>query len=633
LSLPTPVGASRETVIEQHQYSSRRNLIGQGISPEHRFRTIAEQETPQLKSRQPTPDIQIDDFSNLETPQRKVRSMPTKFSEAAEDLASATYTKGDCNEIDLVLTNKPGFCSTHLIVTPPLYANAKVTQSNEGFLHRRHLSYSLAENADSAGQGSMPNLHKIDVMLGSREPNRCSQQQALSQLSPTVPCIKQSTPPALTNGRLYNENFINAYTNDPFAATTTVDPFLSPTMYLDEGLLILMEKAFKKWLNALVTIPADLETDKNEKVDIGKLFTELQKKELTLAPTKENVCSTYYTSRLDQLRSTAVKFFHSEEVSIPLKKITVNIEEKKQLEIRNDRHIHLDFMLQRNLLELILCFNPLWLRIGLEVVFNVQLNLSSNHDILGISRFIITHMFKCPYLEQKYSKFAQQKQEYLDKLKKFTVKNFLFVLFFLDRAKNNRLIKQNPCLFVKKAPYKESAEILKRFASLTLANYGDIIRHLRRLDYLLTHKQTHIDEYDYAFNNLAVDIRDGVRLAKVMEIILLRDDLVKFVRVPAISRLQKVFNVDLALKALQNADYTIVGDITAKDIADGHREKTLSLLWQLIYKFRAPKFNAAAATIQKFWRSKWLMIVIQRRIRQKKEERLNRAATIIQKVS
>jgi abnormal spindle-like microcephaly-associated protein len=97
--------------------------------------------------------------------------------------------------------------------------------------------------------------------------------------------------------------------------------------------------------------------------------------------------------------------------------------------------------------------------------------------------------------------------------------------------------------------------------------------------------------------------------------------------------LQKVHNVDLALKALEAAEYKILGDITAKDIADGHREKTLSLLWQIIYKFRAPKFNAAAKVIQKFWRSKYLKIFINRAIRQKKEERRIRAAITIQRVS
>lgn len=98
-------------------------------------------------------------------------------------------------------------------------------------------------------------------------------------------------------------------------------------------------------------------------------------------------------------------------------------------------------------------------------------------------------MFKSPYLQQKFSKYNQQ-EELQDKLRKHTAKHFLFVLFFLDHAKENKLIKQNPCLFIKTAPYKESNEILKKFASLVLANYGDIIRMLKRLNFTVTHKQT-----------------------------------------------------------------------------------------------------------------------------------------------
>jgi abnormal spindle-like microcephaly-associated protein len=81
---------------------------------------------------------------------------------------------------------------------------------------------------------------------------------------------------------------------------------------------------------------------------------------------------------------------------------------------------------------------------------------------------------------------------------------------------------------------------LNQFSSRLLANVGDIGKHLRRLGYVLTHKQTYLDEYNFAFKNLAIDLRDGVRLTKLMEVILLREDLAALLRVPAISRLQKV---------------------------------------------------------------------------------------------
>lgn len=333
---------------------------------------------------------------------------------------------------------------------------------------------------------AIPRIPRENGMRGSSTQISMS----LTSLSSSTTSIASTSSVPATTGKLYNENVLNSYTQiDPFSATTTEDPFLSSSMYLDERRLDGIEKSFKKWLNALVTIPPDLETNKDEKIDVAKLFNDVQNKELMLAPTKEIVCSRYYTARLDSLRSAAVRFFHSEEISKPLNKLAVIIQEKKLLEVHAARCIHLDLVLQRSLLELLLCFNPLWLRIGLEVVFNVQLNLHSNHDIFGLSRFIINHMFKSPYLQQKYSKYNQQ-EELQDKLRKHTAKHFLFVLFFLDHAKENKLIKQNPCLFIKTAPYKESNEILKKFASLVLANYGDIIRMLKRLNFTVTHKQT-----------------------------------------------------------------------------------------------------------------------------------------------
>lgn len=368
-----------------------------------------------------------------------------------------------------------------------------------------------------------------DLKLTTSTPKLSS--QSLHSVSNSSIGSTSSLPP-ITTGRLYNEN-IAIPRSDPFSATTTRDPFLSSTLYLDERKLDSIEKAYVKWLNALVTIPADLETDKNEKIDVGKLFSDVQNKELTIAQTKEVVCSKYYLSRLDNLRSSAIRFYQSDEIASTLVKITNAVNsDKDPLGVKNERPIHLDLVLQRSLLELLLCFNPLWLRIGLEIVFNVQLNLTSNHDILGLTRFIITRMFKSQYLLDKLGKVPSRKNELLLQLRRHTVKHLLFVVYFLDRAKENRLIKQNPCLFVRRAPYKDSNDILKKLASLVLSNYGDVMRLMKRYDFVLTHKQTVIDEYDYAFKNLAVDLRDGVRLTKVMEIILMRDDLVNRVRVP-----------------------------------------------------------------------------------------------------
>ena len=55
-------------------------------------------------------------------------------------------------------------------------------------------------------------------------------------------------------------------------------------------------------------------------------------------------------------------------------------------------------------------------------------------------------------------------------------------------------------------------------------------------------------------------------------------------RVPAVSRLQKLHNIKLALDALGGAGVA-VGGLTSKDVVDGHRSGVLSLLWRVIVHF------------------------------------------------
>lgn len=136
---------------------------------------------------------------------------------------------------------------------------------------------------------------------------------------------------------------------------------------------------------------------------------------------------------------------------------------------------------------------------------------------------------------------------------------------------------------------------------------GDTIKSLRNLSYTLEVTQTPYSEFSYPVTNLATDLRDGIRLARVVEVLLhskrpnLSDsdapspgdvnDEESWVLTPhlhfpktsqtQISRPQKIHNVKIALAALAD-----VGDkpnnVTAEDIVDGHREITVGLLWNLL---------------------------------------------------
>lgn len=284
--------------------------------------------------------------------------------------------------------------------------------------------------------------------------------------------------------------------------------------------------------------------------------------------------------------------------------------------------------LQKLILSLFLSYNPLWLRIGLETVYSESISLRSNNDIVGLTRFLLTRFFSDPRLTKmpSYHK-TDPSQKFVTQLNQLILRKFLFLIYFLDYAKQHKLIGHDPCLFHKRAQYKESRAILLSFSRELLSGIGDVTRLLRGHNYVLTHRQTYIEEYDYAVVNIRCDLRDGVRLCRAMELITGARGLTQCCRLPAISRLQKVHNVDVALSALCQAGYVLEGNIDAKSIADGHCEKTLSLLWQIIHKYQAPRFDRAARVIQKWWRAQLWYIRVRNYLRARKIL----AATIIQR--
>jgi hypothetical protein len=139
--------------------------------------------------------------------------------------------------------------------------------------------------------------------------------------------------------------------------------------------------------------------------------------------------------------------------------------------------------------------------------------------------------------------------------------------------------------------------VLKALSRLLLPSIGDVAKTLSHLNYTLEAVQDPLSEFDYTISNLAVDMRDGVRLARVVEVLLHSkrrtslapgqnaDDedwpLSLHLQYPVTSRAQKLHNVSLVLSALNKADAN-PQCIEAKDIVDGYREKTVGLLWSVL---------------------------------------------------
>uniref|UniRef100_A0A670YAQ7 Calponin-homology (CH) domain-containing protein n=1 Tax=Pseudonaja textilis TaxID=8673 RepID=A0A670YAQ7_PSETE len=367
-------------------------------------------------------------------------------------------------------------------------------------------------------------------------------------------------------------------------------------MFYDEQWKEKQQRGFTWWLNFVLT-PDDftLKTDISQ-VNAACLIlgTETYKTSVPKAPTKEEASLRAYTTRckLNRLRRSACRLFTCDEMVKAIKRLEIEIEAKRLL-VRKDRHLWKDIGERQKILNWLLCYNPLWLRIGLETIFGELIALESNSDVMGLAVFILNRLLWNPDIAAEYRHptvphFYRDGHE--EALSKFTLKKLLLLVCFLDRAKVSRIIEHDPCLFFKNADFKSSKEILLAFSRDFLSGEGDLSRHLGFLGFPVNHIQTPLDEFDFAVTNLATDLQCGIRLVRTLELLTSDWTLSKKLRVPAISRLQKMYNVKLAFEILNNHGIQLKDEngstIDTKDIVDRHREKTFALLWKIVFAFQ-----------------------------------------------
>ncbi|PNI34667.1 ASPM isoform 1 [Pan troglodytes] len=374
-------------------------------------------------------------------------------------------------------------------------------------------------------------------------------------------------------------------------------PFAAKNMFYDERWKEKQEQGFTWWLNFILT-PDDFTVKTNiSEVNAATLLLGIEnqhKISVPRAPTKEEMSLRAYTARcrLNRLRRAACRLFTSEKMVKAIKKLEIEIEARRLI-VRKDRHLWKDVGERQKVLNWLLSYNPLWLRIGLETTYGELISLEDNSDVTGLAMFILNRLLWNPDIAAEYrhpSVPHLYRDGHEEVLSKFTLKKLLLLVCFLDYAKISRLIDHDPCLFCKDAEFKASKEILLAFSRDFLSGEGDLSRHLGLLGLPVNHVQTPFDEFDFAVTNLAVDLQCGVRLVRTMELLTQNWDLSKKLRIPAISRLQKMHNVDIVLQVLKSRGIELSDEhgntILSKDIVDRHREKTLRLLWKIAFAFQ-----------------------------------------------
>ncbi|NWS07733.1 ASPM protein, partial [Motacilla alba] len=378
-------------------------------------------------------------------------------------------------------------------------------------------------------------------------------------------------------------------------------PFAAKNMFYDERWKEKQQRGFTWWLNFVLT-PDDFNVKTNtSQVNAAALILGEEshhKRSLPKAPTKDEASLKAYTARrkLNRLRREACRLFTSEAMVRAIQRLEGEIESRRLL-VRRDRHLWKDIGERQKVLNWLLSYNPLWLRIGLETIYGELIALESNSDVMGLAIFILNRLLWNPDIAAEYRHPVVPhlyREGHEEALSKFTLKKLLLLVCFLDCAKRSRMIDHDPCLFCKDAEFKASKDLLLAFSRDFLSGEGDLSRHLGFLGLPVSHVQTPLDEFDFAVTNLAVDLQCGIRLVRTVELLTKNWSLSKQLRVPAISRLQKMHNVDIVLNVLKERGVHLKDEtgasIDSRDIVDRHRERTLALLWKIVFAFQVDVF-------------------------------------------
>eukprot|EP01033_Poteriospumella_lacustris_P001657 gene1657-1209_t len=299
--------------------------------------------------------------------------------------------------------------------------------------------------------------------------------------------------------------------------------------------------------------------------------------------------TSYERMKDDDLRQRGFLLFASDQVGATIETLERSIE-RDLFQIRDDREIHLDLGLQEEFFEMIFSYEHRWLKLGLQTIFGETIEPPKGKGTKAkwrqvLKQFIVKRILQAEMtvddaFRQTNGLKAIEKKK-LHMLYQHILKKTFVLVHFLDAARMGATLPVSN-LFEKDAVYKSSKDILTSFARLVLKSEGDVMKHLGSLGCFVHFQQSFLDEFDFSVRDLANDLKDGVRLVRLYELLAGIHHLSADLRVPAISRLQKIHNVKLALQELFQRGEACPDP---KAIVDGDVGVVSVVLWKMIYAF------------------------------------------------
>ncbi|MCO5559030.1 hypothetical protein L7F22_012622 [Adiantum nelumboides] len=323
-------------------------------------------------------------------------------------------------------------------------------------------------------------------------------------------------------------------------------------------------------------------------------------------------------SRLD----TCLDAKSREEVISVMIKVAKHIDDGR-LRIKDGCAILADVALKENLIQTMLTYNTPWLKLGLHVVLghnalvvqetlepmpeepNQRVADGENHQAILrilIEKYFLSHPGLAKYHATNKRIEGLYKQGYPEALARVILKRILLLVFTLDKAKCQSTIPLtygidgvdggSPILFHKNGNIKSSRHALQEFLLNSMHGEGDVVGHLGVLGYHVTHVQAGLADYRFEVANLIEDLKDGVRLCRLVQVLLADPTLLVKIKIPSDRPRRRNHNCSIALEHLARAGVKFVDadgcPIMADDLVEGHRERVLQLLWNIMLHLQIP---------------------------------------------
>ncbi|CAM6105237.1 unnamed protein product [Calypogeia fissa] len=292
-----------------------------------------------------------------------------------------------------------------------------------------------------------------------------------------------------------------------------------------------------------------------------------------------------------------------------------------------------DVAFRKKAIRLLLNYNPCWMRIGLHAVLGHTTSLeerlqeddskqTTHKNVQAVQFallkvFIKKHFFAPPdqATESTTNKKTEgfYRDEHSEALGRVILKRFFLLVLVLDKVKCQTALKitdgidgvdgGSPPLFRSDARLKSSTQVLQEFLSDVMHGEGDLIENLGALGYHVHHYQVPLADYDFAVVNLIEDLRDGVRLCRLVQLLAENDSrMLEHIQVPSNGRKWQLHNCQIALNGLARTGVPLEdedgGSINAEDIIDGNKDKVFSLLWNIMVHLQIPVLVSRARLCQ-----------------------------------